>query len=145
MYLTKRKSHEEIKREQQQQKKKNRRIKGKRKKRRDPSCFFSSSFQKHSPKVIISVVNLAVKVVKIPYSPVIYLFQFYILDLLERPVALPIRQQERWSHVQKSVYLIHVVPFPTQLLLSSRDAVSLLCFIPARPWQPFMELQVTVV
>ena len=46
---------------------------------------------------------------------------------------------------KKSVYLIHVVPFPTQLLLSSRDAVSLLCFIPARPWQPFMEIQVTVV
>ena len=46
---------------------------------------------------------------------------------------------------KKSVYLVHVIPFSTQLLLSSRDAISLLCFIPARPWQPFKELQVTVV
>lgn len=78
-----------------------------------PSHLFSLSNQKHNTEGAISVVNLVIKVLKIHWGPLTYLFQFHKSGphaLPERPdqylvkrgaiTFLSLGQQEGWGHIQ---------------------------------------------
>lgn len=101
---------------------------------------FSLSHQKHNAKIVISAVNLIVKVLKIPQGPVIFLFQSINQTLREaRPVSgrerrnhCPVCQATgKWDHVQEIglLHTCHSLSRSALAPLQTRASLALLCFV----------------